>query len=130
MPQSKRVTLESLCDGILTTCLIAPLVVMLALASVCTLESDVEGTCVITALEPFFTFMMSLFIFIAMLGGLIYYPAILASYIGSTAFKIGAWSREGKAAIAQKPIGWGIWASSTVVFLGIAILVIIEIGFG
>jgi hypothetical protein len=32
-----------------------------------------------------------------------------------------------KAAIARKPIGWGIWVISTVVFLGLAILVGVEI---
>jgi hypothetical protein len=113
-------------DGILGVGFIVPAAIMLGLASVCTLESDVQGACVISALEPFFAFMMSLFIFIAMLGGLIYYPAILVSYIGSTACKIGAWRSEGKAAIARNPIGWGIWAISTVVVLGFAIVVGVE----
>ena len=32
-----------------------------------------------------------------------------------------------KAAIARNPIDWGIWGISTVVFLGLAILVGVEI---
>jgi hypothetical protein len=125
MLKSKRATWERVFDWILGVGLVVPAAITLALASVCTLENDVQGTCIISALEPFFTFMMSLLIFIAMLGGLIYYPAILFSYIGGTVCKISAWRSEGRAAISRNPIGWGIWAISTVIFLGIAILAIV-----
>jgi hypothetical protein len=87
MLKSKRATWERVFDWILGVGLVVPAAITLALASVCTLENDVQGTCIISALEPFFTFMMSLLIFIAMLGGLIYYPAILFSYIGGTVCK-------------------------------------------
>jgi hypothetical protein len=56
MLPSTSASWEPLCDGILAICLIAPLMVMLALASVCTLVSDVNETCVVSALEPFFAF--------------------------------------------------------------------------
>jgi hypothetical protein len=39
--------------------------------------------------------------------------------------QISAWRSEGGAAISRNPIAWGIWAISTVIFLGIAILAIV-----
>jgi hypothetical protein len=127
MLRSKRENLENVLDWILAIFVIVPLAIMLALASVCTRESHVGGTCVVSWLEPFFVIMNLLVLLAKLLGRPIYYTAILVSYIGSTVYKVAAWCREGKSAISRKPIGWGIWAISTVVFLAIAVLVIVEI---
>jgi hypothetical protein len=35
-------------------------------------------------------------------------------------------AQRGQSPISRNPIGWGIWAISTVIFLGIAILAIVE----